>query len=165
VANIFSWLAPYATIGVIILGIIVLALMGVVAWQTRRLGQLQRHYQSLLEGTNGGNLQSILDCHLEALRSTMYHVVELETRTGQLEQAGRGHVQHIEVRRFNPFRETGGDQSFVLALTDVEGNGAVLSSLHSRDVTRVYAKPVANWTSVYPLTDEEIASLNQARQK
>ena len=45
--------------------------------------------------------------------------------------------------RYNPFEETGGNQSFALALLDAEGDGWVLSSLHARSGTRVYAKAIA----------------------
>ena len=50
--------------------------------------------------------------------------------------------QRVGLVRFNPFEDTGGNQSFALALLDAEGNGWVLSSLHARTGTRVYAKPI-----------------------
>jgi hypothetical protein len=65
--------------------------------------------------------------------------------------------------RFNPFRETGGDQSFALAMADADGNGAVISSLHSRDATRIYAKPLTAWQSSYPLTDEEQTAIQRSQ--
>ena len=40
----------------------------------------------------------------------------------------------------------------------------VLSALYSREGTRVYGKPLAVWTSVYNLSDEEEQALAQARQ-
>jgi hypothetical protein len=46
--------------------------------------------------------------------------------------------------RFNPFNDIGGDQSFVLALLDENNNGFVLTSLHNRENTRIYAKSVKN---------------------
>jgi hypothetical protein len=53
-------------------------------------------------------------------------------------------IQKVAILRFNPFDDLGGDQSFVLALLDDQSNGVVISSLHNRDNTRVYAKPVKN---------------------
>jgi hypothetical protein len=40
-----------------------------------------------------------------------------------------------------------------------------LSSLHGRDVTRVYAKPLTNWESLHSLTDEEKQAIELAHQK
>src|SRR3989339_439003 len=44
--------------------------------------------------------------------------------------------------RFNPFGDTGGDQSFIWVLLDAHDNGVILSALHGRGGTRVYAKEV-----------------------
>lgn len=52
------------------------------------------------------------------------------------------HVQRLGLLRFNPYGDTGGDQSFAVALLDKDGNGVVVTSLHSRSTTRVFAKPV-----------------------
>jgi hypothetical protein len=48
----------------------------------------------------------------------------------------------INITRFNPFEDVGGDQSFILSILDANNSGAIITSLHSRDFTRVYAKPI-----------------------
>ena len=53
-----------------------------------------------------------------------------------------GSVQKVTLKRYNPYRDTGGDQSFSLALLDGNKNGVVITSLHSRSGTRVFAKSV-----------------------
>lgn len=68
----------------------------------------------------------------------------------------------IGIVRFNPFSDTGGDQSFSVALVDGEGNGVVITSLHGRRETRVYAKPLEGWGSTYSLTEEEQEAIAQA---
>jgi len=50
----------------------------------------------------------------------------------------------INITRYNPFEDIGGDQSFILSILDQDNSGVVVSSLHNRDVTRVYAKPIKN---------------------
>jgi len=81
----------------------------------------------------------------------------------QAQRDGHSHLQHLSLLRYNPFSHTGGDQSFLLVLADADGNGAVINSLHARDGTRVYAKPLAAWESVYSLTDEEREAITRAR--
>lgn len=49
---------------------------------------------------------------------------------------------HIYLVRFNPFEELGGDQSFILVLLDSHLNGVVITSLHAKETTRLYAKPI-----------------------
>jgi len=48
----------------------------------------------------------------------------------------------INVLRFNPFENLGGDQSFVLTILNHQNDGVVVTSLHNRDLTRIYAKPI-----------------------
>ena len=50
----------------------------------------------------------------------------------------------VNILRFNPFEDIGGDQSFILTILNENNNGAILTSLHNRDITRVYAKPIKN---------------------
>jgi len=50
----------------------------------------------------------------------------------------------INITRFNPFNDLGGDQSFILTILDQENSGAVVTSLHNRDITRIYAKSIKN---------------------
>ena len=98
-------------------------------------------------------------------RSIQARVEAVSQLAQRLEKAGYFSLQHMGVVRFNPFHDTGGDQSFAIALVDGHGNGVVLSSLHARDVTRVYAKPLHKWESDYSLTDEEKQAIALAYQK
>lgn len=50
----------------------------------------------------------------------------------------------INVTRFNPFENVGGNQSFILTILDQTDSGVILTSLHNRDVTRIYAKTIKN---------------------
>lgn len=65
--------------------------------------------------------------------------------------------------RYNPFKETGGDQSFVLVLLNKKNDGIIISSLHARDQFRVYAKQIKDGKSVkYELSGEEAKALEEA---
>ncbi|HKG56390.1 MAG TPA: DUF4446 family protein, partial [Candidatus Limnocylindrales bacterium] len=68
----------------------------------------------------------------------------------------------IGLVRFNPFEDTGGNQSFAVALLDAHGDGFVLSSLHGRGGTRVYAKALTNGRSESTLSGEESEALRLA---
>ena len=74
----------------------------------------------------------------------------------------RRSFQRIGLVRFNPFEDTGGNQSFALALLDANGDGIVFSSLHSRTGTRVYAKAVNGGRSETALSDEETQAVRDA---
>jgi hypothetical protein len=89
-------------------------------------------------------------------------VDELTVRTAVAEANLRRSFQRIGLVRFNPFEDTGGNQSFALALLDANGDGVVFSSLHSRTGTRVYAKAVNGGRSETALSEEETQAVRDA---
>ena len=66
----------------------------------------------------------------------------LNIKLSELEKQSLVHTQRVALLRYNPYEDTGGDQSFSLALLDNEGSGIVVTSLHARSGTRVFAKSV-----------------------
>jgi len=53
-------------------------------------------------------------------------------------------IQKVGLFRYNPFDDLGSDQSFSLSILDSANSGVVLTSLHHRNFTRIYAKPIKN---------------------
>ena len=84
-------------------------------------------------------------------------------RTANLDQApGTSGLNRWSLVRFNPFSDTGGSHSFVICLLDTLKNGILLTSLHSRGITRFYAKKVDGGKAEQDLSGEERRALNQA---
>lgn len=79
----------------------------------------------------------------------------LEQKVRQLEDRSSRSLSGTYLLRFNPFEEIGGDQSFVLALLDNSHSGVIITSLHNRNSTRVYAKTIKNGNSDTTLSKEE----------
>jgi len=99
------------------------------------------------------------------LSETNARTERLVAHTQQIDETLTNVVQGIGLVRFRAFKDTGGDQSFSLALVDGEGNGVVVSALYGRGRTRIYAKPVQGWLSPKPLGEEEEEALNEAHQR
>lgn len=88
-----------------------------------------------------------------------------EPRMQLLETVAAMSVQKIGFVRFNPFQDTGGDNSFAIALLDYHNNGIVVSSLYTRDGVRVYAKHIERGQSRHQLSREEIHVLKEAMKQ
>jgi Protein of unknown function (DUF4446) len=71
-------------------------------------------------------------------------------------------ITHVGLVRFDAFDDTGGGQSFVLALIDDDGDGVILTSLHSRTTTRLFVKDVRGGVADAPLSGEEERALGEA---
>ncbi|HCQ63625.1 MAG: hypothetical protein UY71_C0023G0003 [Parcubacteria group bacterium GW2011_GWB1_52_7] len=92
-------------------------------------------------------------------------IASLRSRAEALEKIASRSFQKIGFMRFNPFADTGGDQSFALALLDHENNGIVVSSLYNREGTRIYAKAIDHGTPKQALSEEEKEVLERAINK
>lgn len=141
------------------LGLLFLWLGGV----TYVLFKLSSHYQRLTAGTDRKTLKEILDKILFEVEREKEKSEELVQEIGHLSEEIVHHVQKVGIVRFNPFADTGGDQSFVLAILDGKDTGIVLTSLHNRGITRWYAKNVQEGKGVdHELSNEEQKSIHLA---
>ena len=162
VQNLFNSIA--GIVAVVALGLVIVTLVSLVVLFVRQQ-RLIRQYRVLTTGTSGGNLEAVLNEHMARVREATTRIEEVDQLAKHLEKAAYFSLQHMGVVRFNPFQDTGSDQSFAIALVDGHGNGVVLSSLHGRDATRVYAKPLKRWEAAHSLTDEEKQAIALAYQK
>jgi hypothetical protein len=126
------------------------ALVWLLVLQVRFAG-LMRRYRLLMSGVSAGNLEEIMSMHVGRINAHERRLDDLDRGVGGLDRILQTAIQRVGLVRFNPFQEVGGDQSFAIALLDQHGNGVVLSSLHNRAETRVYAKPIEGGRSRYAL--------------
>lgn len=120
---------------------------------------LYKRLQSLTLGSSAQSLESIIVETNTYVKHLATNQKKLAQEVRSLEEDAQYNIQHIGTIRFNPFKETGGNQSFAVAFTDKQKNGIVLSSLYARDRVNVFVKPVTQGSSEYQLTKEEQAAL------
>lgn len=123
-------------------------------------------FKKITHGTQNLNLEQILDQLFKKVDLSEKRMTQLTEEIAKLEMANRLNIQKHALMRFNPFEDTGGDQSFVAAFLDGENNGIVISSLHTRSGTRVYAKNVTAGKAVnHQFSKEEKEVVEKAAQK
>ncbi|HSX40729.1 MAG TPA: DUF4446 family protein [Candidatus Saccharimonadales bacterium] len=128
--------------------------------------QMRSHYNNLTRGVTDRNLKSLLEDYLKESDSTKKDIAMLKEYCDRIEKEGSLHIQKIGLLRFNPFKDTGGDQSFIMALTDGNDSGVIISALYSRSGTRWYAKKVKMGKGVeHELSEEEKKALKEAATK
>ena len=77
---------------------------------------------------------------------------------GRLDHA----IAYSALVRFDAYNEMSGRQSTSIALLDSARNGVVLSSIHHRDTSRLYAKQVSEGKGELKLSPEEEEALRIA---
>lgn len=123
------------------------------------------HYNNLLKGSDGKTLKDSLENLLKEGTLTKQDINTLQKEIEDLKDEMKFHLQKVSLVRFNPFADTGGNQSFVLALLDKKDTGVVINSLHSRSGTRWYAKKVIDGKgSEHELSEEEEKAIKQAQK-
>ena len=128
--------------------------------------QMFSHYSRLAKGASNKNLKSILEDILSKIDLHNKDIESIKKYCDNLERDGLLHVQKIGLHRFNPFKDTGGDQSFVLSLVDANDTGIIISALYSRSGTRWYAKRVVNGKGIdHELTGEEKKVLKETKKE
>lgn len=138
-------------------------IVGWLIFLTWKLFGISGHYQRLVENTGKVNLAQALEQILTSLNLQKKDLEELSRKIKLTNEEILHHVQKVGIVRFNPFSDTGGNQSFVLAILDGTDSGVVLTSLHNRKITRWYAKNVQNGKGVdHSLSEEEKKAIQKA---
>jgi uncharacterized protein DUF4446 len=145
----------------ILAGLVLLLLIG-FGVQSARLGRAVRSYRELVRDGEAGSLHDRLVGSAEQAVKASERMREIESTHAELVGRTKRSLQHIGLVRYNPFDDTGSDQSFAIALLDDERDGVVLSSLHGRANTRIFAKPVTDGASQHNLSDEETQAIRIA---
>jgi hypothetical protein len=155
-AEIVAWVALGLAV---VLGVL-------VAVQTVRLGRIERRYRALMRGAGptsvAMSLGEVISGQGEQIEQNRASITALNAQAASIEERLNRSVQHVGLVRYNPFQDTGGDQSFAIALLDRHGDGVVFSSLHNRSLTRIYAKPIKSGASAMSLSEEEVQAVQQA---
>lgn len=100
---------------------------------------------------------------LKELREYKVDLDKIKDKLTEIEKLDLTHIQKVKLLRYNPYGDTGGDQSFTLAMLNDKGDGVVITSLHTRSVTRVFAKPVeAGKALKYEFSGEERKAIEEA---
>jgi len=122
------------------------------------------HYNKLGKGLTDKNFKTIMENLLKDTQAGKKDINYLKSYCDKIQRDGLLHIQKIGLVRFNPFKDTGGDQSFILSLIDGNDTGVIISGLYARSGTRWYAKKVVNGKSAeHALSDEEKRALREAK--
>jgi len=123
------------------------------------------HYNKLTVGGTKTGLFDALEGIFRSIHNLQGRVGILEDRTNSIAVDGEFHVQRIGIVRFNPFADTGGAQSFSIALLDAQGSGVVMTSLYARAGNRWYVKEVVRGKGKeLDLSKEEASVIEKAKQ-
>lgn len=126
------------------------------------LFRVKSGWRKISQGKNQ-NLTQVLETIINRQDLTSKNIAKIVHEISQLGTLTKSSFQKSSLVRYNPFEDTGGDQSFAIALLNGNNSGIVVSSLHSRTGTRVYAKQIVNGKAAsHELSKEEKEAIDKA---
>jgi len=147
---------------VIVLAVAIVALAAWLVVLQRSESRLRSRLRRILSDNGSTGLDEVLAGQATRIEQLATRVDALTALQRELETATGRSLQKVGVIRLNPFQDSGGDQSFAIAMLDQRGSGVVVSSLHGRAETRIFAKQVTNGRSTHSLSDEEQQAIREA---
>ena len=146
----------------IILALISVASLAVASTALWQYSRLSKRLTAALGGPSPESLETRLSDYFSLSENTSQNLDRLREAHERLEATVSLASQKISIVRFNPFGDTGGDQSFSIAVLDAHNSGYVITSIHGRQGTRSYVKPIDYGKSKYSLSEEEKQAISQA---
>ncbi len=108
------------------------------------------------------NLGEVLSNQIQDIEKHEENIQKSSKNITELAKISKKTFQKISVKRYNPFKEVGGDQSFSIALLNSQNDGVIITSHYGRDFNRIYAKPVKKGKSGHSLSKEEKETIDEA---
>lgn len=143
--------------------ILTISILAVLTWTVWKLMILDRVRKQFFSSSTDKDLEQVLVDQNRKLNNLISRTDKLNEHLTDLTIANKQDIKKIGFIRFNPFDDAGGNMSFALALLNDDDNGVVISSLHGREGTRIYAKSVKTGKSESKLTTEEQQVIKEAK--
>jgi len=154
---------PMLTYGLLAAFFIVLILLIWLILIQKNLSILKQKNAELFAGNKVRDLEGLILSQVKNLKTLDKDIQELYEISNKINNLAFRGIHKTAMIRFNPFKEVGGDQSFAIALLNGRNSGIVISSLYTREGTRVYSKNILNGVAEkYPLTEEEKKAIDMA---
>lgn len=142
----------YSGVGLYFLGLILVIWVSVLTYLVWRE---QKYLKELFPKNEDRDIRNKLKEVIEIVDQFKENQIDFSKKLRSLAQDGLGNIQRVEVLKYNPYGDIGGNVSFTVAFLDGKLNGMLLTSLHSRVGTRIYVKEIKSGSSEVALSKEE----------
>ena len=116
----------------------------------------------MLNGKTGVDYEEVLIGIQEQLNVWGSQTSENSRALGTMQELMKSQKARVEIVRYNAFDQSGSEMSFSIAILNDYLDGLVLTGIHSREQTYMYAKTLEKGESKYVLSPEEKKAVQQA---
>lgn len=152
---------PYFMIALLILFLISASFNLVLFSKFKKISKLSENF---FAGKNGKDLEDVINNQFGLIQKNQKDIKELFDGYEKIFNIASKGIQKVGVVRYNPFKDIGGNQSFSIALLDMNNRGLVISTLATREGARVFSKPIIDGECKdFPLIEEERKAIKIAK--
>lgn len=130
-----------------------------------RISRMNKRYRNIVGNTSIENVDDLLMSFQEKLEWLTGASKQQADAIAGIRSSMKTMKAHVAIKRYNAFSQHGSDLSFSLAILDDEQDGVVLTGIHNREESYLYAKPVEKGTSSYTLSPEEKEVIAQTSER
>ncbi|MEW9699619.1 DUF4446 family protein [Paenibacillus sp. SI8] len=153
--------------GVIVLACLALIVISfvliIVLWS--KLSSLRKQYLKMMNGSQAENIEQLISDIQHALNEQKAESAVTSAKVQAMRETMSRMKSKVGIHRYNAFAEGGSDMSFTIAILDEHQDGVIMTGIHSREQTYIYAKPVQKAQSTYTLSPEEKEAINQTSKQ
>lgn len=120
-----------------------------------QLRSVKNRYRRVIGNANVENVDELLIRLQEQIEGLSGKSKEQADTIQGIRQRISTMKSNVRIKRYNAFSQQGSDLSFSLAILDDQQDGVVLTGIHSREESYLYAKPIQQGNSSYTLSPEE----------
>lgn len=144
----------------LLIAVLVAAVIGVISiilnrYTASKMKKFTQAYISIQTFMSGETLEDLLEKNLSGIKELKNQIIDLSRRLVLAENKLRQGTDHLEFVKFNAFDTMGAELSFSLGLFDQQGTGVILTSIHSVEECRIYAKTIEKGQAKVKLSPEE----------
>ena len=160
---VFDFVKEYSELILLYSGTFNILALVMILVQGSKLSKLDKKCKDLARGVDNKNLEEIIHKYYEKVDQADIRVNQMNKKLEVMDERLLKCVQKVGMVRYNAFDDTGGDQSFSIALLDDQQNGFIITSIYGRNNSAMYGKPVKKGKASYALSAEEMQALDRAK--
>ena len=88
---------------------------------------LRAKYKKIFRKNDGYSLENVVSGHLSRTDKLEKDIATLMKDLISMQEESKNMVQKAVIKRYNPFKDTGSDQSFTISLLDGKNSGLLLT--------------------------------------
>ena len=159
---IIDFITANAVSIIVLLSVLLMFALSIAIVALVKVSKLGLMYEKFLGGSSKNTMEAILLDYYSQAKSIDERYSGLQKDLKKIEMDMESCLQKVAIVRYNPFKETGGNLCYALAMLNKKNDGILINSIFSRDGSYNYGKPIVDGKSEFNLSAEEQEALDLA---